>query len=90
MTLVCPKHRNSRVTLRFVVPLGATINMDGAPLLSACIWLAVLNGIEPNVAHYLLVIIATVGSAGTAPRTLFWIGLDCHRVQHVFGTTGIP
>jgi len=56
--------------LKFVVPLGATINMDGSAIYfpCACVWLAVLNGVEVNAAHYiLLIIIATIGSAGTAP-----------------------
>ena len=55
---------------RFVVPLGATINMDGGAIYfpCACIWLAILNGITPDASSYvLLVIIATIGSAGTAP-----------------------
>jgi Na+/H+-dicarboxylate symporter len=55
---------------RFVVPLGATVNMDGGAIYfpCACIWLAVLNGIEPDIASYvLLVVISTIGSAGTAP-----------------------
>jgi Na+/H+-dicarboxylate symporter len=54
---------------KFVVPLGATVNMDGGALYfpCACIWLAVLNGIEPDLASYiLLVVISTIGSAGTA------------------------
>jgi Na+/H+-dicarboxylate symporter len=80
-------------TLRFVVPLGATINMDGSAIYfpCACIWLAVLNGIEPNVAHYfLLVIIATIGSAGTAPVPSAGLVLIVTAYNTVFGTTGIP
>jgi Na+/H+-dicarboxylate symporter len=80
-------------TLRFVVPLGATINMDGSAIYfpCACIWLAVLNGIEPNVAHYfLLVIIATIGSAGTAPVPSSGLVLIVTAYNTVFGTTGIP
>jgi Na+/H+-dicarboxylate symporter len=79
--------------LRFVVPLGATINMDGSAIYfpCACIWLAVLNGIEPNVAHYfLLVIIATIGSAGTAPVPSAGLVLIVTAYNTVFGTTGIP
>ena len=55
---------------RFVVPLGATVNMDGGAIYfpCACIWLAVLNGIDVNIGSYiLLVIISTLGSIGTAP-----------------------
>jgi solute carrier family 1 (neutral amino acid transporter) protein 5 len=79
--------------LRFVIPLGATVNMDGSAIYfpCACIWLAVLNGIEPNIAHYfLLVIIATVGSAGTAPVPSAGLVLIITAYNTVFGTTGIP
>jgi Na+/H+-dicarboxylate symporter len=54
----------------FVIPLGATVNMDGGAIYfpCACIWLAVLNGVEVNFGHLiLLVIISTIGSVGTAP-----------------------
>ena len=49
----------------FVCPLGATINMDGSAIYfpCACIWLAILNGIDPNAGSYiLLIILSTVGS----------------------------
>ena len=52
---------------RFVVPLGATINMDGSAisLICSCVWLAYQNGIVPGVNEYiLLVVAATVGSMG--------------------------
>jgi len=55
---------------RFVVPLGATINMDGGAIYfpCACIWLAYLNGQTVNIGNYfLLIAISTIGSAGTAP-----------------------
>jgi Na+/H+-dicarboxylate symporter len=61
----------------FVIPLGATVNMDGGAIYFpySCIWLAVLNGVEVNIGHLLLlVIISTIGSIGTAPvpvRTMF-------------------
>jgi Na+/H+-dicarboxylate symporter len=54
----------------FVCPLGATINMDGSAIYfpCCCIWLAFLNGIQPNAESYiLLIILSTVGSAGAAP-----------------------
>ena len=54
----------------FVCPLGATVNMDGSAIYfpCACVWLAYLNGLEPNASHFiLLVILSTVGSVGTAP-----------------------
>jgi solute carrier family 1 (high affinity glutamate transporter) protein 2 len=55
---------------RFVIPLGATVNMDGAAIYFpvACIWLAIYNGVTPNISNYiLLVIISTFGSMGAAP-----------------------
>ena len=79
--------------LKFVVPLGATVNMDGTAIYFpiACVWLAVLNGVEMNVVHYiLLVFIATVGSAGTAPVPASGLVLIVTAYNTVFGTTGLP
>jgi len=78
---------------KFVVPLGATVNMDGGAIYfpCACIWLAFLNGEEVNVASYiLLVILATVGSAGTAPVPSASLVLIITAYNTVFGTTGTP
>ncbi|KAL7428806.1 hypothetical protein ACHAXM_003560 [Skeletonema potamos] len=69
---------------RFVIPLGATINMDGTAIniLSSCIWLAYQNGIVPTAGDYiLLVIAATVGSMGAAPVPA--AGLVMIRKYHV-------
>jgi Na+/H+-dicarboxylate symporter len=77
----------------FVVPLGATINMDGGAIYfpCACIWLAFLNGVEPTAASYfLLIILATVGSAGTAPVPSASLVLIITAYNTVFGTTGTP
>lgn len=77
----------------FVVPLGATVNMDGGAIYfpCACIWLAFLNGEEVNAATYiLLVILATVGSAGTAPVPSASLVLIITAYNTVFGTTGTP
>eukprot|EP00934_Nitzschia_sp_Nitz4_P003034 Nitzschia sp. Nitz4//scaffold153_size53422//1754//3313//NITZ4_006756-RA/size53422-processed-gene-0.10-mRNA-1//1//CDS//3329537247//3024//frame0 len=77
----------------FVCPLGATINMDGSAIYfpCACIWLAVLNGIEPNAGSYfLLIILATVGSAGTAPVPSAALVLVITAYNTVFGTSGTP
>ena len=79
--------------LRFVIPLGATINMDGGAIYfpCACIWLAILNGITPDPASYiLLVIIATVGSAGTAPVPSASLVLIITAYNTVFNATGTP
>jgi Na+/H+-dicarboxylate symporter len=77
----------------FVIPLGATINMDGSAIYipCCCIWLAVLNGITPNVGQYvLLIILATVGSAGAAPVPSASIVLMITAYNTVFNATGTP
>jgi Na+/H+-dicarboxylate symporter len=95
MTLRCVK-ATGRVpdsVARFVVPLGATVNMDGGAIYfpCACIWLAVLNGISLDVSHYiLLVIISTIGSAGTAPVPSASLVLIITAYNTVFNTTGTP
>jgi Na+/H+-dicarboxylate symporter len=64
----------------FVIPLGATVNMDGGAIYfpCACIWLAVLNGVEVNFGHLiLLVIISTIGSVGTAPVPVRYFFVIC-------------
>jgi Na+/H+-dicarboxylate symporter len=78
---------------RFVVPLGATVNMDGGAIYfpCACIWLAIMNGISPDVGSYfLLVIISTIGSAGTAPVPSASLVLIITAYNTVFNTTGTP
>jgi solute carrier family 1 (high affinity glutamate transporter) protein 2 len=69
-TLRCVRNTGEvpEAILRFVIPLGATINMDGSAIYFpvSCIWLAVLNGEDINAsAYFLLIIIATIGSAGS-------------------------
>jgi len=78
---------------RFVVPFGATVNMDGGAVyfVCACIWLAVLNGEEVTAASFfLLIIIATVGSIGTARVPSASLGLIITAYNTVFGGTGTP
>ncbi len=56
-----------------------------------CIWLAVLNGITPNVGQYiLLIILATIGSAGAAPVPSASIVLISTAYNTVFNSTGTP
>lgn len=77
----------------FVLPLGATINMDGSAIYfpCACVWLAVLNGISPNFGDYiLLVILSTVGSAGAAPVPASGLVLVITAYNTVFGGSGTP
>lgn len=78
---------------RFVVPLGATVNMDGGAIYFPCasIWLAILNGLEVNASHYiLLVIISTIGSVGTAPVPSASLVLIITAYNTVFNTVGTP
>jgi len=77
----------------FVLPLGATINMDGSAIYFpiACIWLAVLNGETITPASYiLLIILSTVGSAGAAPVPASGLVLVITAYNTVFGGTGVP
>mmetsp|Transcript_17210 Transcript_17210/g.41800 ORF Transcript_17210/g.41800 Transcript_17210/m.41800 type:complete len:646 (+) Transcript_17210:159-2096(+) len=79
--------------INFVVPLGATVNMDGTAVyfLVASVWLAVYNGITPTVADYvLLFIVASVGSMGAAPVPNSGPALILTAYNTVFHTTGIP
>jgi len=83
----------SETIARFVIPLGATVNMDGAAIYfpCACIWLAVYNGMDINAGHYvLLVILATFGSMGTAPVPNASLALIMTAYNTVFNTTGEP
>eukprot|EP00980_Cylindrotheca_fusiformis_P013187 scaffold3351_cov80-Cylindrotheca_fusiformis.AAC.2 len=78
---------------RFVIPVGATINMDGSAIYfpCTCVWLAALNGITPTFANYImLVIVSTIGSAGTAPVPSAGIIMVLTVYNSVFNTTGIP
>lgn len=78
---------------KFVAPLGATMNMDGSAIYfpCACVWLAVLNGIEPDISQYiLLIILASVGSAGTAPVPSAQLVLIITAYNTVFDAKGTP
>jgi Na+/H+-dicarboxylate symporter len=78
---------------RFVIPLGATINMDGVAIYFpvACIWLAIYNGVTPNISNYiLLVIISTFGSMGAAPVPNAGLALIITTYNTVFNAHGIP
>ena len=57
----------------------------------ACVWLAVLNGIEPTFGNYILLsFLSTIGSAGTAPVPAAGLVMVLTAYNSVFGTTGTP
>jgi len=57
----------------------------------ACVWLAVLNGEEVNFAScLLLIILSTVGSAGSAPVPSAGLVLVITAYNTVFNSTGTP
>eukprot|EP00116_Pleurobrachia_bachei_P005698 sb/3465960/ len=72
VTLKCVEERNNvdRRVSRFVIPVGATINMDGTALYEAvaCLFIAQVNGISLNfgqvVVTGLTATLAAVGAAG--------------------------
>ncbi|CAB9527766.1 Putative sodium-dependent excitatory amino acid transporter glt [Seminavis robusta] len=86
-------HKVPQSVSRFIIPMGASCNMDGGAIYFpiAAIWLAVLNGLEPTVSDYiLLVILSTIGSAGTASVPAASLVLIISAYNTVFGTTGLP
>lgn len=95
MQCVIDSKKVSPLVARFVVPLGATLNMDGGAIYMsiAIIFLAVTSGIadQINAASYiLLVIIATIGSAGTAPVPSASLVLIITAYNTVFNASGTP
>ena len=67
--------------------------MDGSAIYfpCACVWLAYLNGETANVGSYiLLIILATIGSAGAAPVPSASLVLIITAYNTVFGSTGVP
>jgi Na+/H+-dicarboxylate symporter len=78
---------------KFVVPFGATVNMDGGAVyfVCACIWLAKLNGEDVNFSSFvLLIIISTLGSIGTAPVPSASLVLIITAYNSVFNSSGMP
>ncbi|KAL3907391.1 MAG: hypothetical protein SGARI_003559 [Bacillariaceae sp.] len=78
---------------KFLVPLGATINMDGAAIYfpCACVWLAVYNGITPNIGDYiLLAVLSSFGSIGAAPVPNAGIVMVATAYHTAFNVTEDP
>jgi len=76
-------------TARFVIPLGATINMDGTALYQviAAIFLAQVFAIDISVSEIILLAITTVGASIGSPSTP---GVGIVILATVLASVGIP
>ena len=74
---------------QFVIPLGATINMNGTALYQgvAAIFLAQVFGIEIGISGMVLIIMTSVGASIGAPATP---GVGIVILSMVLGTVGVP
>ena len=74
---------------QFVIPLGATINMNGTALYQgvAAIFLAQVFGIEIGIGGMVLIVLTSVGASIGAPATP---GVGIVILSMVLGTVGIP
>ena len=74
---------------QFIIPLGATINMDGTALYQgiAAIFLAQVFGIDLSTSAMLLIIVTTVGASIGAPATP---GVGIVILAMVLNSVGIP
>ena len=74
---------------QFVIPLGATINMNGTALYQgvAAIFLAQIFGVEIGVGGLLLLIVTAVGASIGAPATP---GVGIVIMAMVLTTVGVP
>lgn len=76
-------------TARFVIPLGATVNMDGTALYQviAAMFLAQVFGIEMSVHEIILLAVTTVGASIGSPSTP---GVGIVILATVLASVGIP
>lgn len=74
---------------QFVIPLGATINMNGTALYQgvAAIFLAQVFGIDIGISGMALIVMTSVGASIGAPATP---GVGIVILSMVLGTVGIP
>ena len=74
---------------QFVIPFGATINMNGTALYQgvAAIFLAQVFGIEIGMSGMVLIVLTAVGASIGAPATP---GVGIVILSMVLGTVGIP
>jgi len=91
VTIKCLEEKNgvdSRIS-RFVLPIGATINMDGTALYEAvaALFIAQLNGVNPNAGQTIAIAItataASIGAAGIPQAGLVTMVM-------VLDTVGLP
>lgn len=76
-------------TAQFVVPLGATVNMDGTALYQviAAVFLAQIFGIDLSIQEILLLAVTTVGASIGSPSTP---GVGIVILATVLNSVGIP
>jgi len=76
-------------TAQFVVPLGATVNMDGTALYQviAAVFLAQIFGIDLSIQETLLLAVTTVGASIGSPSTP---GVGIVILATVLNSVGIP
>lgn len=74
---------------QFIIPLGATINMDGTALYqgAATVFLAQVYGVELTLAALVLVVVTTVGASIGSPATP---GVGIIILAMVLNSVGIP
>jgi Na+/H+-dicarboxylate symporter len=74
---------------QFIIPLGATINMNGTALYQgvAAIFLAQVYGIDIGIGGMTLIVLTSVGASIGAPATP---GVGIVILSMVLGTAGIP
>eukprot|EP00924_Labyrinthula_sp_SR-Ha-C_P007947 maker-scaffold_41-snap-gene-1.34-mRNA-1 protein AED:0.00 eAED:0.00 QI:135/1/1/1/1/1/2/155/523 len=79
----------------FVLPIGATINMDGTALYfpPAIVYLAMTSGHEDDInaaSMFLILLISSIGSAGAAPIPASHLVLLITAFNTIFGESGTP
>ncbi|WP_420588830.1 dicarboxylate/amino acid:cation symporter [Bacterioplanoides sp.] len=76
-------------TAKFVVPLGATVNMDGTALYQviAAVFLAQIFGVDLSIQEILLLAVTTVGASIGSPSTP---GVGIVILATVLNSVGIP
>jgi Na+/H+-dicarboxylate symporter len=74
---------------QFVVPIGATVNMDGTALYQAVatVFLAQVTGVDLSAGALVLVVVTTVGASIGSPSTP---GVGIVLLSTVLASVGIP